>query len=190
VITLGYAVWLHMSRNDKPGCGYGTSTGPDAGRQTLGDIMAEAFRMATFYLSDRGDGAYTRVDVRVEEHCAACSGSGTTGRTRTLKPIKCKACKGGGARREVFHATWKPYDHGGRDFVTCVMNERPQSIRYTLHQNLRNGSVWRSPDVFEAASIHHVKQAVVAGFITGEPRWAEDGNGKRLFGLDANGNPS
>ena len=125
MLTLGYNVWLNMHRGDRFGCGYGTSTRPDdADRRTLGDLMADAFRMATFYLSDRGDGAYTHVDVRVEEHCAVCDGTGTVGRGLRRKPAKCKACKGDGARREVLATRWRAYDNGGRDFVTCVMHER------------------------------------------------------------------
>ena len=122
---LTWCVWLNMSREGKPGCGYGTSTCPgDKGHETFGDVMAKAFRMATFYLSDRGDGAYDRVDVRAESCCAACGGCGTVGRARTLKPVKCKACKGDGLRTEILRCTWTPYDNGGRDFVQIVMRER------------------------------------------------------------------
>jgi DnaJ-class molecular chaperone len=124
-VVLGYSVSLIMFRNDVRACSYSMSTGPD---RTLNAIMADAFATATFYLSDRGDGAYTHVDAAVEEHCATCQGSGSIGRTRRLRTIKCKACKGDGARREIFRTMWKTYDNGGRDYVTCIMNERPATI--------------------------------------------------------------
>ena len=120
-----WTVWLNMSRTDNPGCGYGTSTKPgDRGRETFGDVMAEAFRMATFYLSDRGDGAYDRVDVHAESCCAACGGTGQDGRSRPTRPIKCKACKGKGGRAVILACTWALYDNEGKDFVTCVMHDR------------------------------------------------------------------
>lgn len=60
------------------------------------------------------------------------------------------------------------------------------AIRYTLVQVQKGGTVWRSI-AFEAPTLHHVKQAVIAGFLSGEPRRAEDEQGNVLCGLDAKG---
>jgi hypothetical protein len=45
-------------------------------------------------------------------------------------------------------------------------------IRYRLRQRLSDGSLWTSAVIFEAATPRHVAQAVIAGFLSGEPRWA------------------
>jgi hypothetical protein len=61
-------------------------------------------------------------------------------------------------------------------------------IRYRLRQRLSDGSLWTSAVIFEAATPRHVAQAVIAGFLSGEPRWAiEEGSHVFLFGLDAKG---
>ncbi len=60
------------------------------------------------------------------------------------------------------------------------------TIRYTLVQVQKDGSVWRST-LFESPTLHHVKRSVIAGFISGEPRRAEDEQGNVLCGLDAKG---
>ena len=118
-IALSYYVTLSMPR---PGGSYCT------GKPTLAEALAEAFSMATFYLSDRGPGSpgYNRVDVTIGECCAACAGTGAAPGVawrRGRKP-KCKACKGTGADREVVRTTFTAYDNGGRDYVTMTMRER------------------------------------------------------------------
>lgn len=60
------------------------------------------------------------------------------------------------------------------------------TIRYTLVQVQKDGSVWRSI-VLEKPTLHHVKCEVLAGFLFGEPRHAEDEQGRVLCGLDAKG---
>ncbi len=60
-------------------------------------------------------------------------------------------------------------------------------IVYRLKQRTKTG-VWTSPENFEARTTHEVKQAVIAGFIIGEERWAEDcRSDKVIFGMRANG---
>ncbi len=60
-------------------------------------------------------------------------------------------------------------------------------IRYRLRQVSRYGEVWVSSHIFEATTAQVVKQAVIAGFITGEPRQAETESGELIYGLDAKG---
>lgn len=62
-------------------------------------------------------------------------------------------------------------------------------IRYRFRQVQKSGEVWVSPDFFEAPTLRHVRQAVLAGFFYGEPRQAETEAGELICGLDANGNP-
>jgi hypothetical protein len=67
------------------------------------------------------------------------------------------------------------------------------AYRYVLKQRQKDGSVWTSPEVFEG-DYHAVKQAVVAGFISGEARWAETSSdslnpGFFLYGLNRFGKP-
>lgn len=72
------------------------------------------------------------------------------------------------------------------------------SYRYVLKQRLKNGTVWTSPEVSEG-EIRHVRQAVLAGFINGEARWAEMSNdsetpgfflyGLTRFGKESNSDP-
>lgn len=107
-----YAVSLGMLRADgTDGCGYVTSN------TSLDAAVAEAFRMATFYLADRGDGSvpYASVKLTVTEHCMPCNGSGYTSRT-PRRSVKCKACKGTGGERPVFETIVAAYDNG-RDAV-------------------------------------------------------------------------
>lgn len=63
------------------------------------------------------------------------------------------------------------------------------TYRYRLLQRLKDGSLWRSSEVFEGDS-RQLRQNVIAGFLSGEPRWAEseDNPGFFLFGLDRRGN--
>lgn len=58
--------------------------------------------------------------------------------------------------------------------------------RYVLKQRAKDGSVWTSPEIFRG-DYHEVKRAVVAGYLNGEPRWAETDCGMFLYGLDAFG---
>lgn len=60
-------------------------------------------------------------------------------------------------------------------------------MRYTLKQVLKDGTVWTSPETFEAPTPRHVAQAVIAGYLSGEPRWAESPEGVLLYGMDAKG---
>lgn len=61
-------------------------------------------------------------------------------------------------------------------------------ITYRLHQTLKSGEVWTSEDVFTAAEPHHVQQAVIGGWLMGQPRWATDATtGARICGVDARG---
>lgn len=61
-------------------------------------------------------------------------------------------------------------------------------IRYELHQRCKDGLTWHSSVTFEAQSMRHVRQAVVAGFIHGEPRWATNADtGETVFGLGSDG---
>lgn len=46
----------------------------------------------------------------------------------------------------------------------------------------------RSPDTFQAETMHHVAKAVIAGYLHGAARWAEDTTGKILCGMDPSGN--
>lgn len=62
------------------------------------------------------------------------------------------------------------------------------NIKYVLFQEQKPyGNVWRSTEVFEAASLRGVQQAVRAGYLRGEPRWAETEEGELLYGLLADG---
>ena len=58
--------------------------------------------------------------------------------------------------------------------------------RYRLVQRLKDGSIWRQPDGdCGEGQLHHIKQAVIAGYLMGEPRWAETTDtGFFIFGLD------
>lgn len=59
------------------------------------------------------------------------------------------------------------------------------TVRYTLCQDTPDGR-WLSSEVFEG-EMYQVRQAVVAGFLGGQPRWAEDESGRFLYGLDQHG---
>ena len=60
--------------------------------------------------------------------------------------------------------------------------------RYILRQVSRQGELWVSPECFYAPTLQHVRQAVVAGYLHGEPRWAETvDSGMFLYGIDARG---
>lgn len=63
------------------------------------------------------------------------------------------------------------------------------AIVYRIRQARRGGEIWTSPETFTAKDILEVRQAVVAGFLRGEPRWAENLQGETLFGLDKDGTP-
>lgn len=56
---------------------------------------------------------------------------------------------------------------------------------YRFHSIEADGP-WASPP-FPAADRRHIIQGVVAGFIMGRPRWAEDLEGNFIYGLDAKG---
>src|SRR5262245_25716031 len=58
------------------------------------------------------------------------------------------------------------------------------SVHYKLFQITPEG-LWLS-DVFEGEP-HHVRQAIIAGFLGGQPRWATTQGGVFLYGLDAHG---
>ncbi len=70
--------------------------------------------------------------------------------------------------------------------------------RYVLKQRLADGTVWTSSEVFEG-EIRHVRQAVIAGFLDGQARWAETSAdsenpgfllyGLNRFGRESNGDP-
>lgn len=55
---------------------------------TLPEALAIASTYATFYAGPLG----TR--VQLEERCATCHGTGIVGRTRRMRPLRCKACRG------------------------------------------------------------------------------------------------
>lgn len=59
-------------------------------------------------------------------------------------------------------------------------------IRYTLHSKERDGSEWTSVTL-EAADMREVTRAVLAGWLCGIPRWAENEDGFRLYGIGADG---
>lgn len=59
-------------------------------------------------------------------------------------------------------------------------------MKYVLKQILKNGDLWVSSEVFEGEP-HAIRQAVIAGALFGEPRWAEDERGGFLYGLDDRG---
>ncbi len=62
-------------------------------------------------------------------------------------------------------------------------------ITYSLHEIDKDGNVWSSlPHTSEGES-RHVAQSVVAAWYAGRYRWAEDMNGKFLYGLDPKGKP-
>jgi hypothetical protein len=56
---------------------------------------------------------------------------------------------------------------------------------YRFH-SLEADGPWQSPP-FAAADKRHIIQGVVGGYIMGRPRWAEDLDGRFLYGLDAKG---
>jgi hypothetical protein len=58
-------------------------------------------------------------------------------------------------------------------------------IAYRFH-SLEADGPWISPP-FPPANERHIMQGVIAGYIMGRPRWAEDLSGKFLYGLDAKG---
>lgn len=47
-------------------------------------------------------------------------------------------------------------------------------------------ALWTSPE-FPEVERGHISQGVIAGFLTGKPRWAIDLSGNFLYGLDAKG---
>ena len=59
-------------------------------------------------------------------------------------------------------------------------------IHYVLKQVTREG-LWTSDVTFEAQAERHVNQAVIGGWLSGQPRWAETPDGRFLFGLDGKG---
>lgn len=64
---------------------------------------------------------------------------------------------------------------------------------YVIKQRQKDGTLWTSPEVFRAETFQEVQQAVVAGFIMGEARWAETLDDINpyffLFGLNSMGKP-
>jgi len=73
---------------------------------------------------------------------------------------------------EAAHPQHTPNAHGG-------------PIQYVLKQLTPDG-LWVS-DVFSAETNRHVAQAVIAGALFGQPRWAETPDGRFLYGTDAKG---
>lgn len=61
-------------------------------------------------------------------------------------------------------------------------------MRYLLKQVQKDGTLWVSPEAFEGDE-RHAHQNVAAGYISGEPRWAEELDGSFLFGMGAHGEP-
>jgi hypothetical protein len=66
----------------------------------------------------------------------------------------------------------------------CGRKEHP--MKYILKQRLKDGAIWTSPVTFEHEP-GQIPQVVIAGFLLGEPRWAERPDGTFLYGLDAKG---
>lgn len=63
------------------------------------------------------------------------------------------------------------------------------AICYRIRQSCKDGTEWESPVAFTAPSAHYVRQAVIAGWLAGEPRSAIDArSGKVIFALDSSGN--
>lgn len=60
-------------------------------------------------------------------------------------------------------------------------------MKYVLKQILEDGNLWVSSEVFEGEP-RAIRQAVIAGWLHGQPRWAEDERGGFLYGLDNRGN--
>lgn len=60
-------------------------------------------------------------------------------------------------------------------------------MTYVIKQLLKSGELWTS-EPFEGDE-RHAAQNVTAGYISGEPRWAEDVSGHCIYKLDANGKP-
>lgn len=65
-----------------------TGAGVSVGATSLPEAMVAAFKWAIYYAGARG------ASVVIVEHCSACKGDGISGRTRRLKPIVCKICRG------------------------------------------------------------------------------------------------
>lgn len=60
---------------------------------------------------------------------------------------------------------------------------------YVLKQIVEDGREWASPE-FTARELYHVHQAVDAGWIRGQARWAENASdGAFIYGLDERGKP-
>jgi hypothetical protein len=54
------------------------------------------------------------------------------------------------------------------------------------YYQIEPGGLWTS-EPFPPADLPHIRQGVIAGFLSGHPRWATDLDGAFLFGLDASG---
>jgi hypothetical protein len=61
--------------------------------------------------------------------------------------------------------------------------------RYRLLQIQKDGSLWRQPDAHcSDGEYQQIAQVVIAGYLSGEPRWAETADtGMFLFGIDRHG---
>ena len=75
-------------------CGCSVSTGA----ATLGELLAEAFQCASYYL-----GLGYRVEIQeAEQLCGSCRGAGQHRRgVRAIRYVKCKHCKGKGILQTV-----------------------------------------------------------------------------------------
>ena len=61
-------------------------------------------------------------------------------------------------------------------------------IRYRIHQNTKRDGTWTAPFPAEAREHRHIAQAIIAGFLSGEARWAtNEDTGAFIYGLDAKG---
>jgi hypothetical protein len=57
---------------------------------------------------------------------------------------------------------------------------------FILKQRTKDGAIWTSPESF-GGDAHEVRRTVLAGYLAGEPRWAETLSGMFLFGVDSVG---
>lgn len=59
-------------------------------------------------------------------------------------------------------------------------------IHYVLKQETSRERWWTS-ELLVAADLRAVRQAVIAGFLSGQARWAERSDGSFIYGLNAQG---
>jgi hypothetical protein len=118
----------------------------------------------------------------------------------------------GGILVEVFHDEcggtsvaahyWEKYQEAARVATTYIGSEAAHAVSdavyrlknklqaaketYRLH-SVEDTGVWTS-EPFSANERRDIVKAVIAGFLSGHPRWATSPDGAFIYGLDAKGN--